>query len=75
MTRSLDIRITAASEAGFVVYEAGEIVAALSTAAELARWIEDAARDVDGAKQPPAESDPVTMPNVVRAGWLGGGRK
>lgn len=70
MTRSLDIRITAASSVGFVVHEAGEIVAAFSTPAELARWVEDAARDADGEAQI-VEPEQVTMPNVVKGGWLG----
>ena len=69
MDRGLDIRITAASERGFVVHEAGEIVAALSTASEVASWLEDRLRNV----QPEPQAEVLTMPRHLRserAGWF-----
>lgn len=48
MTRAIDIRISAAAERGFVVHEAGEIVAAFTSRAEVAQWIEDRLGLVDG---------------------------
>lgn len=48
MTRSIDIRISAAAEKGFVIHEAGEIVAAFTSRAEVAQWIEDRLGEVDG---------------------------
>jgi len=64
VSRQLDIRINAASETGYVVWENGEIVAGVSSAAELARWVEDRARQLDGEHED-ISADPVTMPNVV----------
>lgn len=48
MTRSIDIRVSAASERGFVIMEAGEVVAAFTSRAEVAQWIEDRLGEVDG---------------------------
>lgn len=48
MTRVLDIRISAAAERGFVVHEAGEIVAAFTSRAEVAEWVEQRLGLVDG---------------------------
>jgi hypothetical protein len=41
LTRALDLRISAGSECGFYVQEAGEIIAAFTSRAELADWLED----------------------------------
>jgi len=38
--RQLDLRIAAAGEIGFVVWEASEVVAAFTSRAELADWLE-----------------------------------
>ena len=48
MSRVIDIRISAAAERGFCIYEAGEIVAAFTSRAEVAEWIETRLGEVDG---------------------------
>ena len=64
MTRSFDIRITAARETGFVVWEAGEVIAAFANPQELAVWIEQRGMQVAGeAEQMAADLD--GLPNIV----------
>lgn len=76
MIRDLDINIRAASEHGFVVTEAGEIIAGISTAAELARWVEAKASGGEVMPQISGESEPITLPNVVQnKRGLWGGRQ
>jgi hypothetical protein len=38
--RHVDLRVAAARDVGFAIYEAGEIVAAVTSRAEVAEWIE-----------------------------------
>jgi hypothetical protein len=45
--RMLDLRITAGQETGFLVWENAEILAAFSSAAEVAQWIETRLRGVE----------------------------
>lgn len=70
MTRDLDIRISAASDRGFVIQEGGVTVAALTTRAEVAQWIEDRLGEVPGEveqeRQDIADAQEA-FPNVVRA--------
>lgn len=69
MTRDLDIRIRAARERGFVVEEGGEVVAALTTRAEVAQWIEDRLGGVPGEREQEQQDmhDAVeAYPNVIR---------
>jgi hypothetical protein len=60
--RSIDIRVASAREKGFVLHEAGEIVAALSTAREVADWLQQRLEAV----QPEVTGEVVDMPNVAR---------
>ena len=46
--RSLDIHITAATTCGFIVWEGGKCVAALSTPIELAEYVQRRARSLHG---------------------------
>lgn len=66
-TRVLDLRITAAQRAGFVVMEAGEIVAAFTTAAELAMWVETRAREIETSQIETAGSGGVASQPFDRA--------
>lgn len=69
MSRHLDIRIGAAVEKGFVIHEAGEIVAAFTSRAEVAQWIEDRLGLVDGEIERERQdiSDTVhDFPNILR---------
>ncbi len=69
MSRHLDIRISAAAEKGFVIHEAGEIVAAFTSRAEVAQWIEDRLGLVDGEIERERQdiSDTVQeFPNILR---------
>lgn len=50
MSDKLDIRVTAASERGFLAWEAGEIVAGFSTGAEVAMWLEHRLRRIERDK-------------------------
>lgn len=59
---SIDIRISNARERGFVIHEAGDIVAALTTAREVADWLQVRLEAV----QPEATGDVVDLPNVAR---------
>ena len=60
--RSIDIRISSARERGFVVHEAGEVVAALTSAREVADWLQQRLEAV----QPEATGEVFEMPNVAR---------
>lgn len=60
--RSIDIRISSAREKGFVLHEAGEIVAALTSAREVAEWLQDRLE----ATQPETTGEVVDMPNMMR---------
>lgn len=76
--RALDLRITTGSQIGFVVWEAGEVTAALTTPQELADWIEQRLRSLPGeaeradrlaefiAHMRAAPSNVTTMPRFVR---------
>lgn len=67
--RALDIRITAGVDVGFVVWEAGEVLAALTSRVELAEWIETRLGLVAGEQEREAaeraEYDQ-TMPRIIR---------
>jgi len=70
MSRDIDIRISAASDKGFAVHESGTLVAALTTRAEVAQWIEDRLGSVPGEverEQHEIEQAQNEFPNVVRA--------
>lgn len=59
--RSVDIRISSAREKGFVVHEAGEVIAALTSAREVADWLQQRLEAVQ-----PEAAEVVDMPNVAR---------
>jgi hypothetical protein len=66
--RELDIRVSAASQVGFVIWEAGVAVAALTSAAELGEWVERRARAVFGEVEREAadeEDTRQTLPRIV----------
>lgn len=68
--RNLDIRITAASDRGFVVWEASVVVAALTTRAEVAEWLEQRLGLLPGEIEREAQDRQQTiddLPNVIRA--------
>ena len=67
MTRELDIRIEAAAEVGFVVWDGGKIVAALQDPQQLAMWIEARAMKVAGESERFADEVKTDFPNVIRA--------
>jgi len=67
MTRSLDIRISAARDHGFVAWEDGEVVAAFDNPQELAMWIEARAMKVEGEAERFADEAKTEFPNVIRA--------
>lgn len=70
MTRKLDIRISAASEEGFLVWEAGDPIAAFSTPQELAMWIEKKAMSVEGeAERMRSDLEQTAPPKIVKAMW------
>lgn len=69
MTRSIDIRISAASERGFVIMEAGEVVAAFTSRAEVANWIEDRLGEVDGEidrERQDIEDTSYALPRIIQ---------
>lgn len=39
-TRTVELRVSAGRDVGFVIWEAGEVAAALTSRAEVAEWIE-----------------------------------
>lgn len=49
--RHLDLRITAGRDAGFIVWEAAEAIAAFSSRAELADWLEDRLGSMPGEQE------------------------
>ena len=66
--RLLDIRVNAATHVGFVIWEAGVVVAALTSAAELGEWIERRARELPGEIEREAADEYETrrtMPKIV----------
>lgn len=70
VSRELDIRINAATEVGFAVWEAGRMVASVTSAAEVAEWIERRLRTLPGEREREAQDMADTlhsMPNVIRA--------
>ena len=66
---TLDLRISAGHDIGFLVQEAGHVVAALSTPGELATWIETRLRSVAGEREREAaeRADQPTGPRIVQA--------
>lgn len=73
--RELDIRISAASQTGFCIWEAGVVVAAVTSAAEVAEWVERRLRTLPGEREREAQDMADTlhsMPNVIRAQQGGG---
>lgn len=60
--RSVDIRISSAKERGFVLHEAGEVVAALTTAREVADWLQQRLEAV----QTETTGEVLNMPKVAR---------
>ena len=67
MTRSLDIRITAARDEGFAAWEDGEVIAAFETATSAAIWLENRLRHVDGQVMPRNDPTVEVFPNVFNA--------
>lgn len=61
--KDLDIRIAAGLDCGFVIWEAGNVIAGLGTREEVAMWIERRLRDVAGELPRPPEEP---MPDVIR---------
>lgn len=59
----IDIRISSAREKGFVLHEAGEIVAALTSAREVADWLQQRLEAV----QPETTGEVVDLPNMYAA--------
>ena len=75
--RKMSLRIEPAATKGFIIWEAGEIVAGLSTRAEVANWIEDRLGSIPGEQEQEA-ADLVALredlPNITklersRPGW------
>jgi len=66
MTRDLDIRIRAAKERGYIVEEAGEVVAAFSTVDEVADWMKERERHGDDKSGSYTVVETEKFPNVVR---------
>ena len=69
--RDLDVRISAAGQVGFVVWEAGAIVASLTSRAEVADWIEQRLGIVPGEREREdadraAYSNVERMPNIAQ---------
>lgn len=70
MTRKLDIRISAASEEGFIAWEAGEPIAAFANPQELAMWVERKAMSVEGeAERMRSDLEQTAPPKIVKAMW------
>lgn len=78
-TRSLDLRISAPPDIGFIVWSAGEPVAAFTTRAQLCAWLEETLGSLPGelereaAVSMPGHADSQAdlsnverMPNVAR---------
>lgn len=75
MGRETDLRITAGLEVGFCVWEAGEVVAALTSASELAEWIERRLGKVPGEAERESRDRAEAieaLPNVISAVRDGG---
>lgn len=79
MTRDVNIQITAAQETGFLAWESGEVVAAFTSRAEIANWLEARLGDLPGELEREAQDRADTMealPNVIqrtdRKKWFGG---
>ncbi len=69
MPRDVNIQITAAQETGFLAWESGEVVAAFTSRAEIANWLEARLGDLPGEKEREAQDQADTveaMPNVIR---------
>lgn len=79
MTRSIDLRISAPPDTGFIVWSAGEPVAAFTTRAQLCAWLEDTLGSLPGELEREASltsqehsgvqadmSNVERMPNVAR---------
>ena len=67
MTRTLDIRISAARDHGFVVWEDGEVIAAFDDPQQLALWVEQRAMKVEGESERFSDETKTDFPNVIRA--------
>ena len=67
MTRVLEIRISAARDHGFVVWEAGDPIAAFDDPQQLAMWIEARAMKVEGEAERFNDEAKTEFPNVIRA--------
>lgn len=79
MSRDVNIQITAAQETGFLAWEGGEVVAAFTSRAEIANWLEARLGDLPGEKEREAQDQADTveaLPNVIRRTdrkkWFGG---
>lgn len=73
--RALDLRVSAARDTGFVVWEAGEAIAALTSRAELADWLYERLGSIPGEREREARDLAATeaalgnverFPNVAR---------
>ena len=68
-SRQVDIRITAAIDVGFCVWEAGEVVAALKDRADVAEWVERRLGRIEGElnrEEGERQERVIEMPNVMR---------
>lgn len=67
--RKLSLRIEAADDLGFVIWDAGRIVAALTSRAEVANWLEERLGSLPGERE--RESAEIAavradLPNIIR---------
>lgn len=74
--RALDIRISSGTEVGFLVWEAGQVVAALTSRVEVADWLEHRLGSIPGEREREARDLASTqaafgnverMPNVAQS--------
>jgi hypothetical protein len=49
--RALDIRLSAGRDVGFLVWEGGEVIAAVTSRAELAQWLEERLGLIPGERE------------------------
>ena len=67
MARDLDIRISAARDHGFVVWENAVVIAAFDDPQQLAMWVETRAMMVEGEAEKLTEETSRTFPSIVKS--------
>lgn len=65
MTSTLDIRVRSAKEGGYLIEEAGEVIACRTTIEEVADWMRD--RERPEGVPAPVSDEVEDFPNVLRA--------